>query len=77
MYVRVFSPAGEMFEVIRERADHLLLIEGWTQTAPRDAEPEWDEPAPEPEAVEPEPEEDEPAPEPSETPRKRASRAED
>jgi hypothetical protein len=40
MYVRVYSREGEMFEVTRERADHLLLIEGWTQTAPRDAEPE-------------------------------------
>lgn len=34
MYVRIFSPDGEPFEVSRERANNLILNEGWTQTAP-------------------------------------------
>jgi hypothetical protein len=32
MYVKVYAPNGEMFEVIRERADRLILQEGWTQS---------------------------------------------
>lgn len=32
MYVRVYSPDGEMFEVTRDRADQLILEQGWTQT---------------------------------------------
>lgn len=32
MYVRVYAPNGEPFDVTRERADTLLLQEGWTQT---------------------------------------------
>ena len=35
MYVLVYSPDGEPFEVTRDRADHLLLNEGWTQTKPK------------------------------------------
>lgn len=34
MYVRVYAPDGEPFDVSRERADHLLLNCGWTQTQP-------------------------------------------
>lgn len=34
MYVRVYAPNGEPFDVSRERADHLILTCGWTQTAP-------------------------------------------
>lgn len=32
MYVRVYAPDGEPFDVSRERADHLILNCGWTQT---------------------------------------------
>lgn len=34
MYVRVYAPNGEPFDVSRDRADHLILNCGWTQTAP-------------------------------------------
>jgi hypothetical protein len=34
MYVKVYAPNGEPFEVTRDRADRLILNEGWTQTAP-------------------------------------------
>jgi len=34
MYVRVFAPDGEPFEVSRDRADYLILECGWTQTPP-------------------------------------------
>lgn len=37
MYVRVFSPEGEPFEVTRDRADRLILQNGWTQTRPEPA----------------------------------------
>ena len=44
MYVRVYSPEGEPFEVTRDRADRLILQNGWTQTRPtpvsEDEEPE-------------------------------------
>ena len=32
MYVRVYSPEGELFEVPRDRADRLILQDGWTQS---------------------------------------------
>lgn len=32
MYIKVYAPDGEMFEVTRDRADRLILSEGWTQT---------------------------------------------
>ncbi len=32
MYIRVYAPDGEPFDVTRERADRLILQEGWTQT---------------------------------------------
>lgn len=34
MYVRVYAPNGEPFDVSRDRADRLILEEGWTQTPP-------------------------------------------
>ncbi|WNL50642.1 hypothetical protein RPALISO_53 [Ruegeria phage RpAliso] len=34
MYVRVYAPNGEPFDVTRERADSLILQHGWTQTRP-------------------------------------------
>lgn len=34
MYVRVYAPNGEPFDVSRDRADHLILTCGWTQSAP-------------------------------------------
>lgn len=34
MYVRVYAPNGEPFDVPRERADRLILQDGWTQSAP-------------------------------------------
>lgn len=34
MYVRVYAPNGEPFDVTRERADRLILQDGWTQTKP-------------------------------------------
>jgi hypothetical protein len=34
MYVRVYSPEGEPFDVTREKADQLILNGGWTQTPP-------------------------------------------
>ncbi|UVD36469.1 hypothetical protein RCXUPER_51 [Rhodobacter phage RcXuper] len=41
MYVRVYAPNGEPFDVSRDRADHLILACGWTQSAPVTApEPE-------------------------------------
>jgi len=33
MYIRVYAPDGEPFDVTRERADTLILQKGWTQTA--------------------------------------------
>jgi len=44
VYFRVYSPDGEPFDVTRDRADKLLLEEGWTQTpasvdTPFDQEP--------------------------------------
>lgn len=39
MYVRVYSPAGEPFDVTRERADVLILESGWTQSAPTQSTP--------------------------------------
>ncbi|QJA42950.1 hypothetical protein [Phaeobacter phage MD18] len=39
MYVRVYAPDGEPFDVPRERADRLILLQGWTQSAPIDVEP--------------------------------------
>lgn len=42
MYVRVYAPNGEPFDVSRDRADHLLLNCGWTQ-APTEPAPEADE----------------------------------
>jgi hypothetical protein len=32
MYVHVYSPEGEFFEVPRSIADRLILEEGWTQS---------------------------------------------
>lgn len=43
MYVRVYAPNGEPFDVSRERADQLILNEGWTQTAPVKEEETADE----------------------------------
>lgn len=34
VYKTVYSPEGECFEVIRDRANHLILQHGWTQSAP-------------------------------------------
>ena len=34
MYCKVYAPNGEPFEVSRDRADTLVLEEGWTQTKP-------------------------------------------
>jgi hypothetical protein len=34
MYVMVYAPNGEPFEVTRDRADRLILQEGWTQSQP-------------------------------------------
>lgn len=31
MYVRVYSPNGEPFDVTRDRANRLILDDGWTQ----------------------------------------------
>ena len=31
MYHRIYAPNGEPFDVPRERADSLILQEGWTQ----------------------------------------------
>lgn len=39
-YVTVYSPDGQKFEVAsRDRADKLLLEDGWTQTAPVEEKP--------------------------------------
>ena len=39
-YVTVYSPDGKKFEVAsRDRADKLLLEEGWTQTPPVEEKP--------------------------------------
>lgn len=35
MYIRVYAPDGEAFDVPRERADKLILQDGWTQTPPK------------------------------------------
>lgn len=43
MYIRVYAPNGEPFDVTRERADKLILQDGWTQTQPQ--------PTPEPQKV--------------------------
>lgn len=43
MYVRVYAPDGEPFDVSRERADHLLLNCGWTQTQPVSEEPKTED----------------------------------
>lgn len=40
MYVRVYAPNGEPFDVSRDRADTLILENGWTQTAPVAADAE-------------------------------------
>lgn len=37
MYVRVYAPSGEPFDVSRDRADHLILNAGWTQSVPEDS----------------------------------------
>lgn len=37
MYIRVYAPNGEPFDVSRERADMCILTLGWTQTAPVNA----------------------------------------
>ena len=38
-YVTVYSPEGKKFEVAsRDRADKLILEEGWTQTPPKTKE---------------------------------------
>ena len=34
MYCKIYAPNGEAFEVSRERANKLVLQEGWTQTKP-------------------------------------------
>ena len=41
MYCKIYDPKGEAFEVSRERANRLVLQEGWTQTKPEfvDVEP--------------------------------------
>lgn len=46
MYVRVYDPSGEPFDVTRERADRLILQEGWTQSKPVPAKEPTPEPAP-------------------------------
>lgn len=38
MYVRVYAPDGEPFDVPRERADTLILQNGWTQSPSKPAE---------------------------------------
>jgi len=40
MYCKVYAPNGEPFEVSRDRADKLVLEEGWTQTKPTFADVE-------------------------------------
>lgn len=35
MYHRVYAPDGEPFDVTREKADSLILQEGWTQNPPK------------------------------------------
>ncbi len=37
MYIRVYAPSGEAFDVTRERADKLILDQGWTQSPPTPA----------------------------------------
>ena len=32
MYVRVYDPNSEPFDVTRDRADRLILQDGWTQS---------------------------------------------
>lgn len=58
MYVRVYAQSGEPFDVSRERADHLILNCGWTQTPPVSAE---ELPAPTPKNKHRKPAETEPA----------------
>jgi len=44
MYHRVYSPDGEPFDVhSRDRADHLILERGWTQSPVTVETPEEDE----------------------------------
>lgn len=38
LYIRVYAPNGEPFDVVRDVADNLLLNLGWTQTEPVIAE---------------------------------------
>jgi hypothetical protein len=40
MYVRVYAPNGEPFDVSRDRADHLILNAGWTQSVTQDTAPD-------------------------------------
>lgn len=40
MYVRIYAPDGEPFDVPRERANRLILDKGWTQTKPTISAPE-------------------------------------
>lgn len=35
MYVRVYSPEGEPFDVPQDRASNLILLNGWTQSMPK------------------------------------------
>lgn len=49
MATRVYSPAGEPFDIPRrDLADKLILEEGWTQTAPVPTPVQEEEPAPKP-----------------------------
>jgi len=49
MAIRVYSPAGEPFDIPRrDLADKLILEQGWTQTAPVSAPVQEEEPAPKP-----------------------------
>ncbi len=49
MATRVYSPAGEPFDIPRrDLADKLILEEGWTQTPPVPAPVQEEEPAPKP-----------------------------
>lgn len=49
MATRVYSPAGEPFDIPRrDLADKLILEDGWTQTAPVSAPVQEEEPTPKP-----------------------------
>jgi hypothetical protein len=49
MATRVYSPAGEPFDIPRrDLADKLILEEGWTQTPPVTSPVQKEEPAPKP-----------------------------